>query len=306
MVSKLPKFRPKVDTNISYQHMADFGVEIFQYTNENKIRSRHVNVFHVSTDLNNGKQEINKISQFLKYEGYDVKYQQHPKSWHDVDVLIIGSDKAHLDNVDYIIRTVLKMGIMPHWDVLCYGIGYDPSSVLPFEDQVLYSSSSFSTHGIYITFAHVRRRDDSITLMGLQAHMMRAIEKDMDDILQTGAKHFDEKKKLLRDKIKNDGNWNSDAEIFFAVINVLQKIRNMAIHLSDSAEHRRNIEIWTQHLVYFCNTAEKHGYKVTSDFTGSFTKADIHKHFKWQISIGRAAIEWLDSYKDVTISKMKS
>ena len=84
---------------------------MLQCTNENKIRSKYMNLLHLSTDLDKGKQEINKISQFMKDEGYNVKHQPHPEFWRDVDVLIIGSDEAHLKDVSYIIHTLLRLGV---------------------------------------------------------------------------------------------------------------------------------------------------------------------------------------------------
>ena len=305
MVSHLPKFRPRVDINIRYQHTTCFGAEMLQCTNENKIRSRYVNILHLSTDLSKGKQEINKISQFMKDEGYDVKHQPCPEFWRDVDVLIIGSDKAHLEDVKDIINRLFYVGLVPHWDVLCYGIGYDSNSVLPLKDQVLYSNRLFSTRGMCIVFAHIMRRDDVIVLIGLLAHMMKTIEANIDeilqtnrgDILQTNARYFDCKKKMFRDIIKNDGDWNSDGDLFLAAINLLQKIRNVFTHTQNSAEQERDIKIWTEQAVYFCNVSKKLGYKFVPDFTIPITDANIHKHIKWEISIGRAVIKWIDDYK---------
>ena len=190
---------------------------------------------------------------------------------------------------------------MPHWDVLYYGIGHDPDSILPFKDPVLYSKNAFSTRGICVAFAHIKRRDDPIVFTGLQAHMIKAIEMCIDEILPTKAEYFGEKKELFQNKIKKDGNWNSDAEIFFAAIDVLQKVRNKMTHPSDSTKLQRNIKMLAQQFVYFCNTAEKYGCKVTPDFISSFTEADLHKHIKWQNSIGRAAVEWIYSYKKATM-----
>ena len=300
MTHEIPQFLPTLDLEKHNNHMSDFDVEMFQCTNSGRVRARHVNILHCSTELEHVFYEMDRIVQFMKDEGYDVK-RQPPKLWRDADILIVGSGTAHLVDVNYIIYTSLRLGLMPNWDVLHYGIDYNPESVMPFQNQVLYSNNVFSTRAIGLVSAHIMRRDDVITLSGLHISMLTAIELDIDTMLQSWKMRFTDKIKLFRQKIKNDGNWGPDAEMFFAAVSIIQTGRKIAAHPIGPVDLNEKIKSWSVQMANFCNLAEKYNHSIDPPLSNSETEAKLHQFIKWENSIARAAITWVSSYKDRTI-----
>ena len=299
----IPQFLPIVDPNEHDNHMTNFDVEMLQCTNSDRIRSRYVNILHFSTDLDGGRHEMDRIAQFMKDEGYDVRHQTDPQLWRDADVIIVGSATAQLKDVEYIIHTSLKQGLMLHWDVLHYGMDYDPRSVLPFGTQVLYSNNIFSTYGICLVVAHIIRRGDHMTLIGLHTSMLTEIENYINIILGTAESYSADKIKRFKDKINAYGHWGPDAELFFAAVNMIRSGRNIASHPQANAPTKLNKRIitWSRRITAFYNLAKKYNRLIRSPPLNQHIEVNIHLFFKWEIVIARATIAWVSDYKDMTL-----
>ena len=246
---------------------------------------------------------MNRIAQFMRDEGYDVSHQTDPQLWCHADVVIVGSDIAQLKDVDYIIRTSFKQGLMPHWDILCYGMDYDPRFVLPLRQQVLYSNNIFSTHGICLVSAHIMRRGDHMALVGLHTSMLTEIESYIDIMLKTAGKRSTDKIKEFKARIKTHGHWGPDAELFFAAVNMIRSGRNIASHpqIGASTKSNKRIRTWSQQITEFYNLAKKYNRLISSPPLNSHIEVNIHRFFKWEVAIARAAIAWVSDYKDMNL-----
>ena len=96
--------------------MAGFHIEMFRCTDRNRVRSRYVNILHVSTDLDGMRYETNRIAQFLKDVGFDIKHELdlELRNVRGVDVVIVGSESARFEDAAYLIRRIpsVFLGLM--------------------------------------------------------------------------------------------------------------------------------------------------------------------------------------------------
>ena len=108
MTADTPKFGSLPDWEKSSHYMENFGIEMFRCTKSYGGRSKNVNILHVSTDLDGARHEMERIVQFMKKKGFDVKHESIPGMRNDmgVDIVIVGSETASHNDVRYLIQHI--------------------------------------------------------------------------------------------------------------------------------------------------------------------------------------------------------
>ena len=93
--------------------MADFGIEMFRCTGNNRIRSKYVNILHVSTDLDMTRYEMDRVARFMKEKDFGIKYELGLELGNDtgVNMVIVGSEAARFEDAAYLIRRI-PMGFL--------------------------------------------------------------------------------------------------------------------------------------------------------------------------------------------------
>ena len=309
MTTNAPKFGSLPDWREFAHPMAGFHIEMFRCTDSNRVRSRYVNILHVSTDLDGTRYETNRIAQFLKEMGFDIRHEQglEPRNGIGVDVVIVGSETARFDDAAYLIRRIPVgfLGLVLNWDVLWYGTDGTPRPDLSPGVQPLCSSNAFSTDGICLVHAHIRRRDDLSAWRGLFLTMLIAIEDHIDKMMGTWNEHSAYKKICkFKDRVKSDGRWGSDAELFFAAVDVIRITRNMGSHpLSNLPEEKlkKKGDGMDELLAKFDELAVKHGcpFRPPRSVT-PMPPEHTHALLKWLTSLSQVAVVWIAEYSKLS------
>ena len=141
-----------------------------------------------------------------------------------------------IEDGTYLIRRIHSdfIGLMLNWDVLWYGTDGTPRPDLPPSMQPLCSSNAFSTYGICLVHAHIRRRDDLPAWRGLFLTMLIAIEDHVDKMMDTWNERSAYNKICkFKDRVKSDACWGSDADLFFAAVDVMRITRNLKLALTE-------------------------------------------------------------------------
>ena len=305
MTTDAPKFGSIPDWGEFAHSMAGFRIEMFRCTDNNRVRSRYVNILHVSTDLDGTRYETNRIAQFLKEMGFGIRHEQglELRNDIDVDVVIVGSESARFEDAAYLIRRIhsVFLGLMLNWDVLWYGTNGTPRPVLPLNMRPLCSSNAFSTYGICLVHAHIRRRDDLPVWRGLFLTMLIAIEDYADRMIGTWNERSAYKKIYkFKDRVKSDGRWGSDAEMFFAAVDVMRIARNLGSHsLSNVPKEKlkKKGDGMDELLVEFDELAVKHSCPFRPPgFVTPMSPEHTHALLKWLTSISQVAVAWIAEY----------
>ena len=288
--------------------MEDFRIEMFRCTDRNRVRSRYVNILHVSTDLDGMRYETNQITQFLKDVGFDIKHELglEPRNIMNVDVVIVGSESARFKDAAYLIRNIPAVfhGLMLHWDVLWYGTDDAPRPVLPLNVRPLCSNNAFSMYGICLVHAHIRRRDDLSAWRGLFLTMLLAIEHYIDKMMGTWNERSAYKKMCkFKDRVKSDGCWGSDADLFFAAVDIIRKTRNTGSHpLSNmpGEKLKKKGDEMDELLAEFDKLAAKHDCSFRPPkFVSPVRPEHTHAQLKWLTSISQASVMWIFKYSEL-------
>ena len=285
--------------------MVGFRIEMFRCTDSNRVRSRYVNILHVGTDLDGMRYETNRVAQFLKEMGFDIRHELglEPRNGIGVDVVIVGSEAARFEDAAYLIRRIPVgfLGLMLNWDVLWYGTDGTPRPVLPLNVRPLCSSNAFSTYGICLVHAHIRRRDDLPAWRGLFLTMLIEIEYYVDRMMGTWNERSAYKKMCkFKDRVKSDGRWGSDAELFFAAVDTIRKTRNMSSHsLSNVPEEKLKEREDEMNGLFaeFDKLAVKHGCPFRPPrFVTPMPPERTHALLKWLTSLSQVAVVWIAEY----------
>lgn len=310
MTTDAPKFGSIPDWGEFAHPMAGFRIEMFRCTDRNRVRSRYVNILHVSTDLDGMRYETNRIAQFLKDVGFDIKHELdlELRNVRGVDVVIVGSESARFEDAAYLIRRIpsVFLGLMLNWDVLWYGTDGAPRPVLPLNMRPLCSSNAFSTYGICLVHAHIRRRDDLSAWRGLFLTMLLAIEHYADRMMGTWNERSAYKKMCkFKDRVKSDGRWGSDAELFFAAVDTIRKTRNTGSHsLSNVPKEKlkKKGDGMDELLAEFDKLAVKHGCPFRPPlFVPPAGLEHTHALLKRLTSLGQVAVVWITEYSKLPI-----
>ena len=263
----LPKFGSVLERNQQFAELTNkFGIEMFccfRHRNENY---EEVRILHITKDDDFACDEMSKVIQHVESIGFEVKPRWYPqphvhKDWVDADVLFLGCDIATLHQAHDIIGEVRRglLGIVTEWDLLWYFIDNsipDASSAHTSQGGMS-SGRMFSTDGICLVDAHIRRRHDKIAKEGLIVDLSKRIEAGIVRIVGPGPPRsdFHEKANRLKEKIGTNGR---DQELLFATIEFMKSIRNWHAHPYDPEPKTKLRSAYTK----FKNIAQKHGFPV--------------------------------------------
>lgn len=304
MTVNIPKFGSPPDTEES-RMSKDFAIEVFQCTNQDEDRSKYVTILHASTDISKGRSEMNKITQFMQNREFDVI---HKPGWDKdsdgvVDVIILGSDDARFEATYSIIRRISLgfLGIFPYWDVLWYGTDYSPQPDMPATVKPVCSNQEFSLDGICMIHANIRRRDDIAAWDGLYVVALKEIESHIDRVMGTQSTDSVYKKICrFEDKVKSDGLWGPDAELFFAAVEIIRNVRNTGAHSLTSRPKSKlanNIKKGEELMAKFDALAQKYNCPFRPRrFVLPMQPEDTAKLLKWLISLTQISVAWISGY----------
>ena len=152
--------------------MENFGIEMFRCTKSYGDRSKNVNILHVSTDLDGARHEMERIVQFMRKKGFDVRHESIPdmRNGMGVDIVIVGSETASREDAYYLIRHISLgfLGLTLWWDVLWYGTDYTPQPYLP---RPMRPSMLPTTHSLWMgSFWHMLTSGDATMLQHCVEH----------------------------------------------------------------------------------------------------------------------------------------
>ena len=303
MTADTPKFGHLPDWGTSTHPMTNFGVETFRCTNSHGGRPKNVNILHVGTDLDGARHEMDRIVQFMREKGFGVRHESgiDTRNGMDVDMVIVGSEAASCEGAYYLIRRISAgfLGLTPWWDVLWYGTDYTPQPDLPLTIKPSCSSHAFSMDGICLAHAHIRRRDDVAALRGAHLTMQIGIEDHIDVMLGTWRVRSVERIEAFKSKVKIDGRWGPDSELFFAALDAIRNSRNTGSHPLQGVpkeELKKKVERMDHSRVEFGKLARKHKRPFEPPMFDSLEEEDLHAVTKWETSIAQMAIEWVAEY----------
>ena len=301
MVVDTPGFGYLPNFNEFNHYMENFATEMFRFTDNSRIRSKHVNILHFGTDLDGIRHETDRIVSFMTGNGFTSAHDPNPKPWSDADMIIIGSDAARHEAAYYVTRinTLGWIGLVPYWDMLWYGTDYTPQLNMSPGMIPLCSGRVFSMDGICLVHAHIRRRDDVMALSGAYGSILTEIESHMDEMMGTWDRRTKDKIKAFRNKVTHDGRLGSDTELFFAAVDVLQKTRHIGMHplgsmpKVDPDKKGKELESST---IEFDRLAKKYKRPFRPPRFVSNSPVDLHATTKWRFNIARMAVTWIVRY----------
>lgn len=305
MATDTPVFGPHPDLD-EYNHiMANFGIEMFRFTDVSRVRARRVNILHFGTDLAAAEPEMDKIVRFMALEGYlDVEHERGMHPWGDTDMLVVGSDEARFTSVHYVLWCVSigLFGLVPYWDVLWYGTDYTPQPNLHVSMRPLCSGPEFSRDATYLVHAHIRRRDDIMALRGAYNSILIEIEGQIDKMMkekETWKMRSVDKMKEFKKKLEAEGHSGPEVALFFAVVDVLRNSRNVGahpLHGMPREELDRKAALRERLAAEFGRLAKKHDRLFGPPTFASPAQADLQTVARWELCIAHMAVAWLDEY----------
>ena len=301
-----PVFGSEPDWNQLHRYGKILQIEMLRFADEHKDPDKLVNVLHVSTDLESAQGTIDRLVLLMGEMGFNCQredglYVKHDRSCDaDVDVVIIGCDRSHHDDVAYFIQKRISHGfleISPELDVLWYGTDYSPQ--LDAKRPLLYSDHDFSVKSSCMIHAHIRRRDNIEMLRGLCISMMVRIENIIDGMLNTWNKGTRTKIHRFEDRVRKDGRWGPDADLFFATLNIIRNARNMAAHSNEYISNKKQLKrkLETEHLTDTLNKLadryERRYLKFKHDISFPNT---YYRHLKWMSGLAQIAVAYITDY----------
>ena len=128
MADNTPEFGSLPDRDEFNRLMEDFNEETFWFTDDTRKRANHVNILHLSTDLDGVAHQTGQIVTFMTENGFAHMPATDTKSWSDVDMIMLGSDAARKEAAYNILwyNSFGLSGLVPYWDMLWYGTDYIP------------------------------------------------------------------------------------------------------------------------------------------------------------------------------------
>ena len=135
--------------------------------------------------------------------------------------------------------------------------------------------------------------------------MLIAIEDYADKMMGTWNERSAYKKICkFKDRVKSDGRWGSDAELFFAAVDTIRKTRNMGSHSLSNVpggklEEKR--DEMDELLVEFDKLAAKHGCPLRPPrFVPPVGSEHTHALLKWLTSLSQVAVVWIAEYSKLS------
>ena len=263
----LPRFGSVLDRDRQFAKLTDkFGIEMFRCFRQQNNNYQEVRILHITIDDNFVCDEMSKVLQHVKCIGFEVEPKWYPRrqpheEWIDADILFLGCNATTLSQAHDIIGEVRRglLGIVTEWDLLWYFTDNAiPDAASSHTSQGgMCSKKTFSTDGITLVDAHIRRRRDAIAKQGLIVDLSHRIESGIAIIVGPSPQRsdFHEKTERLKEKIGENGR---DQELLFATIGFLKSIRNRYAHPYDPEPSKKIRSAYED----FKKTAQKHGFPV--------------------------------------------
>ena len=263
----LPRFGSVLDRDQQFAKLTDkFGIEMFRCFRQHNDNYQEVRILHITKDDNFAGDEMSKVIQHMKCIGFEVEPKWYPRrqvheEWIDADVLFLGCDATDTPQAHDIIGEARRglLGIATEWDLLWYFTDNTIPDATSFHTSRggMCSGRTFSTDGISLVDAHIRRRRDAIAKQGLIVDLSHRIESGIVSIVGPGPPRsdFHEKIDRLKNKIGADGR---DQELLFATIEFMKRIRNHFAHPYDPEPGKKMRSAYED----FKKTAQNHGFPV--------------------------------------------
>ena len=210
-----------------------FGADMHRYRRTPYAeKGNSLNILHVSTDLKAASGEMSEITRFLESRCFSDECMHKPKDWSDADILIIGSDERHSECAVNMAKYISSSsGIVMPLDVLLYGLhGKIIPGMLPV-DRPLLTNKFFGIDGICMAHSRMRRWVDNIVIVGIITSKIIGVENCIDAVMGWNNEWFAEKVDAFKEKVRDDGRLDYEAELFFAAVDVARECRNVSVHV---------------------------------------------------------------------------
>ncbi len=256
-----------------------------------------LNILHVSTDLEAASGEMAKVTSFMESRGFSHERAPEPKHWPDADLLIVGSDERHSEYAINMVNYLPSVfGLVTPLDVLLYGTYGRIETGLAPVDQPLLVGKSFGVDGVCLAHSRMRRWTDNIVFGGIFNAKVAGIENCIDAVMGWKDKWFIAKVRDFKKKVKKDGHWDDEAELFFAAVDVANACRNVGVHAQAHVPQNKSADYSGKKLQAFNAVAASHGRHelhmtfVSNDFIGIMETA------KNYIRLATYAHNWASEY----------
>ena len=194
-------------------------------------KGNSLNILHVSTDLKAASGEMLEINRFLASRCFSDEYMHNTKDWSGADILIIGSDEQYSTCAVNMAKYLSSSsGIVMSLDVLLYGLHGKIIPDMSPVDRPLLTNKFFGIDGICMAHSHIRRWVDSIVVVGIVTSKIIGVENCIDDVMNWNNKPFAKKVDAFKEKVRDDGRLDYEAEAFFAAVDVARTCRNVVAH----------------------------------------------------------------------------
>ena len=307
-----PTFGSEPDWNKSKIYGSSLRIEMLWCTDVRGDQSKSVNVLHASTDLESANSSMDRFILLMKEMGFDCRRESGLNTdassglGADIDVVIVGSDQNHSNNANYFIQRIALgfLEIVPELDVLWYGTDYTPQQ--PQDMNLQCSNRAFSVEAACLVHSHARRRKDIAMWRGLCVSMLLRIEDIIDGMLNTWNREAWKKIHMFEDRIRKDGRWGPDADLFFAAVAVILDARNVAAHTQDNmpAKKRQEQEAISKNLTDCFNKLAEMHRRPYLKFKHNISIPDrAYKRLKWMNGIAQIATTWIYKYSQLPPKK---
>lgn len=197
-------------------------------------KGNSLNILHVSTDLKAASGEMSEITRFLTSRCFSDECMYDTKDWSGADILIIGSDERHSTCAVNMAKYLSSSsGIVMPLDVLLYGLHGKIIPDMLSVDRPLLTNKFFGIDGICMTHSRIRRWVDNIVVVGIITSKIIGVENCIDDVMGWNNKLFAKKVDAFKEKVRDDGRLDYEAETFFAAVDVARTCRNVAAHATE-------------------------------------------------------------------------
>ena len=275
-----------------------FVAELYQCKRDPDDKAgNNLNIMHISTDLDAISDVIAEITDFLQLRGFFVTRMDVSKDYSEVDVLIIGGDQQHIDDVVKTVNVFSSIyGMFNRFDVLLYRLdektatGLSPLEDLPLTDKL------FRFECMFAVYYNIRKWIDPVVNRGVIAERMVNIESYLDSVVDwNGKKESDRLSDILKQfkvNVKNDGHDDPNFEIFFAAMNTIRPVRNLILHGS----HKKYSDDDHFRVKEFNKIVSKHG---RDDLRINLTRNDSRSTMETMkdcIRLATYSYDWIKEY----------
>ena len=277
---------------------------------------QEVRILHMSTCRAGAWPEILKILQYMNSAGFVVReYKQYNgigflREWSTADVILLGCDSKQTARIRNAINEMERglHGVVREWDVLWYFLdGLVPRKARQhMGGSGLCANELFSTEGIRMMRAHIRRRHDIIAQRGLYVTLEQWITDGIDKIVSPNPKRDNFGQKV--DRLKNDvGTGDRDRDMFFAVVEFLMEVRNRSSHpkVDSSFDNRmasyKHLKDTARQYGIDLRQFQEHECPMWQDGTPSHQ--DRHVGRRSFVVLARMARAWLNDYYAILLER---